>query len=451
VAYGLVGLGVLALLGGATWGLVPYGVALGWSAGGPTGIALASAALAAIAMAGAPAAGGLAFACAARAVGTERAGVLYGANSLGSLLGAVSAAVALPWLGMRGALAAYALLAAVAGARVARRAWPALAALALALAIPAWDARLYAVGVYLRISDFADPSPAAVRAFADQGWELLSYEQGATGAVAVGRSTRTGNTWLSINGKVDASTGDDMPTQTLSGQLPVRAATRSVADVLVVGLASGVTAGAALAEPGVRSLTVVELEPAVVRASHAFDAVNGRPLADPRTTLVVDDARGWLAHTDATFDAITSEPSNPWITGVSSLFTLEYWRLLRAHLRPGGAVCQWVQLYGLGTDELRSLIRTFLVVFPDARGYLTVEGSDLLLVGGEVRDDPDAFLDADDLHAAAGAGWLNTDDRPWIEWSAPLWLHYDTGPRNVEWLSDVRASRRAAPPGSPRR
>ncbi|MEQ1570777.1 MAG: hypothetical protein ABMA64_34430, partial [Myxococcota bacterium] len=344
----------------------------------------------------------------------------------------------------RGAVAGFALASAFAASLGRRRPWPLLLTGALVAATPARDARLFAVGVYLRISDFADPSPSAIRAFADEGWELVSYEDGRTGAVAVGRSTRTGNTWLSINGKVDASTGDDMPTQQLSGTLPVRLAQRPVRDVLVVGLASGVTAGTVLAEPGVRSLTVVELEPAVVRASAAFDGVNGRPLADPRTALVIDDARGWLSGTDRTFDAIVSEPSNPWITGVSSLFTREYWELLRGHLRDGGVVCQWIQLYGMGTDELRGLVRTFLEVFPDSRLFVTIEGADVLLIGGAQgpRDGAGPIshtLDAAGLARLGGSGWANTDDRPWVEWSAPRWLHYDTAPANAALIRAIAA------------
>ncbi len=322
---------------------------------------------------------------------------------------------------------------------MARRPWP-LAVLLLAALVPAWDAKLYAVGVHLRISDFADPSAQAVRQFADEGWELLLYDHGPTGAVAVGRSTRTGNVWLSINGKVDASTGDDMPTQLLSGELPLALAP-DPRRALVVGLASGVTAGAVLRDPRVDALTVVELEPVVVRASRYFDHASGAPLDDPRTTLVIDDARAFLARTDQRFDVIVSEPSNPWITGVSSLFTLEYWELVRSRLAPGGVVCQWVQLYGMGPDELRGLLRTFRHVFPDAVLFETIEGSDVLLIGGAgdaVARRPDLpvppLLLADELAGVAGEGWLNTDDRPRVEWAAPRWLHYDTGPANAAAL-----------------
>jgi spermidine synthase len=322
---------------------------------------------------------------------------------------------------------------------LAARRWRAVVAVtAVAALVPAWDARLYAVGLYLRVSDFADAGPRAIRRFADEGWDLRFYRHGETAAVAVGESRKTGNRWLSINGKVDASTGDDMPTQVLSGQIPVALA--GGGRVAVVGLASGVTAGAVLADPRVDALTVLEIEPAVVAASHWFDHVNGRPLDDPRTRLVLADARRWLGQPGAPLDAIVSEPSNPWITGVSSLFTLEYWEIGRRRLRPGGVFCQWVQLYGLGTEEFRAIVRTFREVFPDARLYETIPGADVLLVaGGREAPDLPPRLTAAQLAWLAGPGWLNTDDHPRVEWRAAAALHRATGATNAALIEAAAA------------
>jgi spermidine synthase len=438
---GLAAMGALSLVGAALWGQLPLIVAAVYQWAGPEAMLPSSALVAAVAMGGAPVASGVAFSCAVRCLGTDlerSAGSLYASNTAGSIVGSfVGGLWAVPVLEVRGAVWLFAGVAALAAAGVARRPWPALPALLLALAVPRWDARLYAVGVHLRISDFADPSVSAIRRFADEGWELLLYDHGTTGAVAVGRAVDSGNVWLSINGKVDASTGDDMPTQVLSGTLPTSVAA-SPGDVLVVGLASGVTAGAVLRDPRVEHLTIAELEPAVVRASHFFDHVNGEPLADPRTTLVVDDARAVLSRGDRRWDVVVSEPSNPWITGVSSLFTLEYWELLRGHLQPDGVVCQWVQLYGMGPEELRGILRTFLTVFPDTWLFESIEGSDVLLIAAPgglpegLRVSP--LLGPDELREVAGEGWLNTDDHPRVEWQAPRWLHYSTGTTNAELL-----------------
>ncbi len=427
----------LALLGAVGWSQLPMAVSALYRWGGAEAMLPGSALLAAAMMGGAPVASGIAFACSVRALGPgleDRAGALYAANTAGSIAGSVvGGLIAVPLLELRGAVFLFAGAAALAAVAVGRRPWAALPALALIALVPAWDARLYAVGIHLRISDFADPSSQAVRAFADEGWELLYYDHGPTGAVAVGEGTKSGNRWLSINGKVDASTGDDMPTQILSGQLPMRIADEA-SDVLVVGLASGITAGAVLAEPGVERLTLVELEPAVIEASRFFEAHSGAPLADPRTTLLIDDARAVFVRPGPQWDVIVSEPSNPWITGVSSLFTHEYWQAGRRRLREGGVFVQWVQLYGMGPEEFRAVVRTFTDVFPDTFLFETIPGSDVLLIGGVDTLPPglplEPTLDPAQVRRLGGSGWLNTDDRPRVEWAAPRWLHYQTGPDN---------------------
>jgi spermidine synthase len=441
---GLTALGVLAALGATAWSHLPFAVAALYRWGGPEAMLPGSALLAVVLMGGAPAASGLAFSATARALGDRleaTAGSLYATNALGCLIGAWCVGLWwLPELEARGTVLLLATLAGLGASVIGRHPLPLVLVGASLVLVPAWDARLYAVGLHLRVSDFADPSDAALRRFVDEGWVLERYDHGPTAAVAVGRSTRTGNVWLSINGKVDASTGDDMPTQQLSGILPVRM-TAEPREVLLVGLASGVTAGAVLAEPGVERLTVVELEPAVVDASHHFDHVNGRPLDDPRTTLILDDARAVLDRGGPLYDVIISEPSNPWITGVSNLFTREYWLATRQRLAPDGVMCQWVQLYGMGPDELRALVRTFQSVYPEVWLFETVPGADALLIGGAPERDvalPIApTLDPAGVGRLAGHGWLNTDDHPRVEWRGPGWLHYATAPRNAEIIAEA--------------
>lgn len=447
---GLAALGTCALLGAVTWPLLPFGVAWIWRWLGADGSWLGHLALAGVWMAGAPAASGLVFALLVRAASTSTAGSaaswLYAVNTLGSTIGALAVGLwLLPALGPRVVVGLLALCACAGAIALSRRfevtALVLLTAF-LAVAAPAWDARLYAVGVHLRISDFVDPSAQAVRRYADEGWDLLHYEHGATAAVAVGRSKRTGNVWLSINGKFDASTGEDMPTQVLSAEIPL-ATSRSPRRVGIVGLASGVTAGTALADPRVHELVVFELEPAVVRASHYFDHVNGRPLEDGRTTLRVDDARAVLTRDPSVYDVLISEPSNPWITGVSSLFTEEYWRIARSRLAPGGVFCQWVQLYGMGPDEFRGIVRTFQAVFGDVWLYETIQGSDVLLVAGPPPGDRapiPATLDPDGVRRLAGEGWSNTDDHPRVEWEAPRWIHRATAEINAAAIQDAATS-----------
>jgi spermidine synthase len=208
---------------------------------------------------------------------------------------------------------------------------------------------------------------------------------------------------------------------------------------VVVGLASGVTASAAL-EAGSQRVTVIELEPEVIRAARFFEGVNGGVLDDPRATVVAADARAWLARPGPRYPVIISEPSNPWITGVSNLFTLEYWQLARARLEPDGVFCQWVQLYSLPPEALRSLVATYLEVFPQAWLYETIPGADALLIAAPSVPDGlaiEPLLGPEQLRAFSAFAPLNTDDHPWVELEAPRWLHRPTAAMNRELLLEA--------------
>lgn len=440
---GLMLLGMSAVLGSRLWGELPFAVAHLYDLGGRAALLPGKAALAVALMGGAPIASGWLFTAAVRIEGDrlrEAAGQLYAANTLAGIVGAWGVSlVLLPLLQPAGTVSAMVLLCALGAWANGSR----LAAVVCAISAsvtPAWDGKLHAVGVHLRVHEFVDITADAVRRFADEGWDLIFYEHGRTGAVAVGRSTVTGNVWMSIDGKVDASTGDDMPTQILSGDLPVRIA-QDAEQVLVVGLASGVTVGAVLEHPDVQRVVVLELEDAVVRGSHFFDHANGRPLEDPRTELVVDDARSWMTRTDEQFDVIISEPSNPWISGVSNLFTREYWQLTQRRLKPGGVMCQWVQLYGLSPASFKALVRTYSSVYEDVWLFETIPGSDALLIGSVPSVPSDLplapTLGPPQVRRLGGIGWLNTDDLPRVEWDAPRWLHHPTGTLNRQLIEEA--------------
>jgi spermidine synthase len=455
---GLVLMGLLAIAGTWTYAALPHGIAAAWTLLGEGSLLPGGVALLILAMAGAPAASGAVFTGALVLAGGDSAGAagrVLAANTVGGVLGASLAGLLLmPWLGIQGVVEACALLALLVGLvlpldpRPLHAAWwprAALGALAVVavLLAPRWDAPMYSVGLYHRVSEFVDLSPRAVDAYAHEGWQLRFYADGHSATVAVGQSDRSGNIWLSINGKVDASTGTDMATQQTSGWLPVQLATaargRPVEHSVVVGLASGVTASAAL-EAGSQRVTVIELEPEVIRAARFFEGVNGGVLDDPRATVVAADARAWLARPGPRYPVIISEPSNPWITGVSNLFTLEYWQLARARLEPDGVFCQWVQLYSLPPEALRSLVATYLEVFPQAWLYETIPGADALLIAAPSVPDGlaiEPLLGPEQLRAFSAFAPLNTDDHPWVELEAPRWLHRPTAAMNRELLLEA--------------
>jgi spermidine synthase len=415
-------------------------------------------------------------------------GTPYAVNTLGAIAGTVVAGFLLvPTLGVEGTLraavggSAALALALVAwdrwqphGSRAAGGPWRrwgaaglAAAAALAAAALPGWDRRVLTSGVAIYGNTYLATAGGLHSALA--GERLLSYRDGIGATVSVHENAR--GRFLRINGKTDASTGD-MQTQLMLGHLPLLVHP-GARDVLVIGLGSGVTAGAVLRHPVLR-LDVIEIEPAVADAAAFFSRENGNALGDPRARLRIADARQFLLATSTRYDAIISEPSNPWIGGIAALFTREFFALVRSRLKPGGVAVQWVHGYGLAPEDLRMIVRTFGTAFPDATlwgpnggDYLLVGGAgpitlDLAAIGARVASAPgvrrdlegigfnspdsllaDFLLREDDLaRYAAGAG-LNTDDLLPLEFSAPRSLYRDTAAENRR---RVLAARRAEAP-----
>ncbi len=210
--------------------------------------------------------------------------------------------------------------------------------------------------------------------------KLLMYEEGPTSTVSVRQD------WdiisMAINGRTNGSDREDMPTQVMLGQLPLLVAPKTK-NALVVGYATGVTAGSML-QSDIEQLECVELEPATIRGSRLFEHVNNKPLNDPRMHLIIDDARTVLRVTPTRYDIIVSEPSHPWVPGVANLFTEEFFQLGRDRLSDEGVFVQWLQIYQLSTESLRSALATFHRVFPHVSVFRVegaTKGKDLLLVG----------------------------------------------------------------------
>ncbi|MEK6607051.1 MAG: fused MFS/spermidine synthase, partial [Myxococcota bacterium] len=404
-------------------------------------------------------------------------GRAYAWNTVGGIAGSfLGGFVLLPALGLRAGLVAagavYATLAAglalAAPGRIASRVAASAGALglcaAVAHALPRWDLVELTAG-YFRTS--------LAREYLDEPGdrpELLFYEDGLSTTVTVERWNGR-DLALKNNGKVDASSSEDMPTQIMVGLLPLllhpEYGTRDLS-VLLIGYASGATAGAVL-QARVSRLDVVELEGATVRASRFFDHVNHRPLADPRLRLHIGDGRSFLARARATdrWDVIISEPSNPWVAGVASLFTVEYYRLARSRLRPRGVFCSWAQLYEMAPRRIKSVYRAFADVF--ARPYVFAAedlSSDTFLVGGsepvvlDLRRLERAFSDprlSEELERAKvvsphdvpaylllGPGEMrafvagatpNTDDNAMVEFGAPRDLYANR--RSESYVSQV--------------
>ena len=359
----------------------------------------------------------------AGATGRE-VGRAYFANTLGSIAGAVvtgfvlvhvlgsertlvigvvvnaAAAAALAW--WHGAFEA-------AGARRVLARVPlalALAALVVTVATPSWSSRLLDRGalVYGRTSMNAADLSRFLRGY---GSEQLFFKEGWNSTVSVWRD---GNqTWLKVNGKVDASSVADMDTQVMLGLLPALAHPHPQR-AFVVGFGSGATTRTLADVPGIQRIDVAEIERAVLRASRLFQDANGGVLGDPRVHVIEDDARSALMLAETPYDLIVSEPSNPWIAGVASLFTRDYYGVVARRLAPDGVFCQWLQMYRVTPGAVAVVIANLRAVFPHVEIWFS-NASDLMVLAAHdaIRWDRvriAALLEANTRTGRAARDWL---------------------------------------------
>jgi spermidine synthase len=382
-------------------------------------------------------------------------GRVYFINTAGAVAGALAGEfLILPRLGFDGLLAAVTLIylgsailfLSLASPASRRRAMVPVGAVALAALLltpplrayePPWNAVYYS-GV--RQGTFAKYQ------ILNAAHTVIFRKQGFYGQVTVTRTPT--DLYLKHNGKTDASTNTvDSFAQYLLGHVPLLLHPKPER-VVNIGLGGGITLGAITAHPEPREIVQVELDPLVVEATRTwFGNANHQALDDPRVRLVVDDGRSFIERGTDKFDVIISEPPNIWVSGVSGLFTAEFYRAARARLRPGGLLCQWLPLYELGEEDFATALATIGTQFKHLAGWtngsvavivasnepLPLQGphpaaahlpaavtTDLQNAGVEPWQ-VESFLSQPQLDAAAIARFqakardLNRDDRPVLE------------------------------------
>jgi spermidine synthase len=239
-------------------------------------------------------------------------------------------------------------------------------------------------------------------AFRKEHVTLEFYEDAADATVSVERGDGIGapaDVGLRINGKTDASSRLDLSTELLLGHLPMVARPDSK-DVFILGLGSGITGGAVLRHP-VENLTVAENCEPVVRAAKFFNPWNGGILTDSRTKIQVEDARTLLKLSPQRYDIIITQPSNPWMAGVGSVFSKEYYELSASRLKEGGIMTQWFHLYDMHDGIVTLVLRTFSRVFPYVELWDCGAG-DVILMGSK-RAWPSSLTHAETTFEREGA------------------------------------------------
>jgi len=427
-------------------------------------------------------------------------GVAYAVNTIGAVLGSFCAGfVLIPLVGketglrlivaLQIAIAAGVGFAALRGGKtsvVSRWAAPAatlVVGLWLCVYYPAWNRHLLATGKYHRFEELLPVDEMLENTgwgqalfqgseilMASERGELVYYGDGIGGFTTVLKYPGpfgVAEYSLANSGKMDASSVGDMKTQTLLAHFPMLFA-RDPQNVMVLGLASGITAGEVLHYP-IRQLDVVDINDRVFEAARFFEPWNNGVLTDPRTRLIVQDGMAHLGLTDTRYDVIISEPSNPWMAGMAALFTREFFSSAKDALTDDGIYVQWFHCYQMDWEAFALIGRTFAEVFSQSL-LVSCEpgglGRDYLFVGfknssglnwARARANlthaqqskniqlakAELFLRlivSEDLKQFFGPGELNTEDRPRLEYAAPKLMY--TGEETQQSLLGQLESRR---------
>ena len=318
-------------------------------------------------------------------------GGVYAANTLGAIAGAVGGSLLLTiWLGSQKSQQAMIIISAISALLVLdaalaegdrqKRRMQFAGTLLLALAMGG------AVLLARTVSGVPPILVAYGRYAATRVGEadVIYMGEGWNASVAV---TRLSNGVLNYHnaGKVQASSEpQDMRLQRMLGHLTTLIP-RSAEKSLVIGCGAGVTAGAVSIDPAVKSLTIAEIEPLVPSVvSKYFSEHNFSVVTNPKTRIHIDDARHYLMTTDEQFDAITSDPLDPWVKGAAMLYSREFFDVVKKRLKPGGVVTLFVQLYESNTEAVKSEVATFLEAFPNGMVFGNTNqgvGYDMVLLG----------------------------------------------------------------------
>jgi spermidine synthase len=311
------------------------------------------------------------------------AGGIYAANTLGGIVGALGVSLILiPWIGSQDTERLLLALAAASGvvalAPLMRRSAGGMFGLVACLAAAAlltWD---------------IDPIPGDLIAYGRQMQrnsglsEILYTKEGRNSSVAISR-WQNGAVYVNVNGHVEATTEIyDMKLQRMVGHLPALLHPHPQS-VLGIGFGAGVSAGTFTRYPGIRKITICEIEPVIPPAStRYFGDQDYRVALNPKTHIVFDDARHYLLTTGDKFDIIASDPLDVFVKGTAALYSKEYFQSVRQHLNPGGMFTLYVPLYETDEPTIKSELRTFFEAFPYGSVWANLrdgEGYDMVFMG----------------------------------------------------------------------
>lgn len=320
--------------------------------------------------------------------GERSVGRVYASNTIGAIVGVIAAVhILIPVLNLERALYAGAAIDLLIGGVLLGRWLPRArrrGLIPIALAVSGFflfavafvdvDPRKMAAGVYR--TGIAEIGPEA---------HIALRRDGKTASVTVMQIDESLRV-LSTNGKPDASIefkpgkapSRDETTQILTGLLPLIAHPEA-RTVAMIGIGSGQSTHAVLASPHIERVDTIEIEAAMVTGARLFLPAVARAFEDPRSHIVINDARTVLTTGQRAYDVIVSEPSNPWVSGVAGLFSAEFYRLVARHLTEHGVFAQWMQTYETEPALVASVFKALASVFGEFTVYNTDSGNMLII------------------------------------------------------------------------
>ncbi|MDZ8117922.1 fused MFS/spermidine synthase [Pontiella agarivorans] len=325
---------------------------------------------------------------------------------------------------------------------------------------PVWDKKVIASGPYFGPWNYISNGKVTIREQLS-GHRQLYYNEGITSTISVVKDSNEDLMYCS-QGKVEADTSErSMMLQRMMGHLPMLFHPDPQRAVNI-GLGAGVTFGAVSCYPA-EHLEVVEFEPSVVNIARVWGERNHNVIDKPNVKVTINDGRNHLFVGGEPYDVITSDPFEPVMAGAANLYTVDFFKLAKSRLAEGGIMAQYLPLYELSYEDYSMIMRSFGEVFPDALVFFT--GFDSIMLGGkgdvalklpvakekfeipEVRQSladvgftkPEMLLSmyvarlSDDVHLFK-EGKLNTDNHPYVEFSAPKSTFHYTPDENQQTL-----------------
>ena len=316
-------------------------------------------------------------------------GQIYAANTIGAIVGVLIAVhIGLPILGLKGVILFGAMLDIGLGLVLLSKepvdrtrlidltagGFIGCGALVLTIAMANLDPLLLVSGVYR--NGTTDRT---------SGGKIIFYQDGKTASVSL-LASPSGLVTLSTNGKPDASIqfdpskrySTDEITMVIAGALPL-AYMPDAKQIANIGMGSGLTTHVMLAHEAIERIDTIEIESAIVTAATGYGEFVERAYTDPRSEIHIEDAKTFFSLHNSIYDIIVAEPSNPWVSGVASLFTTEFYRTIKTHLQDDGLFVQWIQLYEFNDELAESILKALSENFSDYVIY-TTDGSNILLI-----------------------------------------------------------------------